>query len=216
MHDLILAPSILAGNHANFEQSAQVIEESGTPWVHLDVMDGHFVPNLTFGPQMLKDLRKSSQLYFDTHLMLDNPDKYVKAFAEAGADNITIHVEPSYPILETLKTIHSLGCSCGISLNPDTPPEKIEPFLEIVDLVLVMTVQPGFGGQAFRKDTLDKIKTISKWRSTKKLNFRIEVDGGIDIQTAILCKEAGADTFVAGTAFFNTPKKKKFVAEITR
>lgn len=213
-HSPIVAPSILAGNHANLAKSAETIASTGTPWVHLDIMDGHFVPNLTFGPQTLKDLRTSSELYFDTHLMLDNPDKYVQAFAEAGANNITIHVEPDYPIIETLQKIKDLGCDCGISINPHTPAEALIPYLDKIDLVLIMTVQPGFGGQSFNHDCLQKIKQVQTWRAEKSLKYRIEVDGGVDLKTAKLCIENGADTLVAGTAFFKAEDRSAFIKEI--
>lgn len=211
LHAPILAPSILAGNHANLSESIKIIEDSGAPWVHLDIMDGHFVPNLSFGPKTVADLREISKLFFDTHLMLDNPQNFVEAFARAGANNITIHVEPEYDVLETLKEIRKLGCNCGISLNPGTEAEALLPYLEKVDLVLVMTVQPGYGGQAFRDEMLPKIGIINQWRSEKGLNFRLEVDGGITPENAKLCHAKGADTFVTGTAFFNAEKKKAFL-----
>lgn len=210
-HTCILAPSILAGNHANLSESLKIIEDSGAPWVHLDIMDGHFVPNLTFGPNTVADLRKISKLFFDTHLMLDNPQNFIEPFAKAGSNNITIHVEPDYDIKSTLKEIRKLGCTCGLSLNPDTPAESLLPYLSEVDLILVMTVQPGYGGQAFRDDVLKKIGTINAWRTEKHLDFRIEVDGGIDPETAKRCHYEGADTFVSGTAFFNLENKKAFL-----
>lgn len=209
MNQIILAPSLLAGNHANFSESAKTIASSGAEWIHLDIMDGHFVPNLTFGPQLLKDLRKSSSLFFDTHLMLDNPHEFIHDFAEAGANLITIHVEPDYAIHDTLKKIRELKCQTGIALNPDTPEEEILPFLEEVDLVLIMTVQPGQGGQPFRQGILPKISKINQWRHEKSLNFRIQVDGGINERTAKHCIDAGADTLVAGTAFFKDPSLSK-------
>ena len=211
-HQSIVAPSILAGDHAHLAQSAQVVADTGAEWIHLDIMDGHFVPNLTFGPQMLGDLRKhGSKLFFDTHLMLARPDLYVEAFAENGADLISIHVEPEYDVAGTLEKIKSLGCQNGVVLNPKTPASAAEPFLESVDLVLVMTVQPGFGGQKFQEQQLAKIQELSEARAAEGLDFRLEVDGGVDRKTGILCRDAGADTFVAGSAFFKDADKADFL-----
>jgi len=214
--DLILAPSILAGDHASLSKSAAIVAETGLKWIHLDIMDGHFVPNLSFGPQTVAALRKTSDLFFDTHLMLDNPHLYVEAFAEAGADLISIHIEPDYDIQATLNKIRSYDCQTGIVLNPGTPAEKIEEYLEKIDLVLIMTVQPGFGGQKFQHEMLSKMETINAWREQRNLNFRLEVDGGIDLQTAALCKAKGVDTFVAGTSFFKAEDKKTFVEGVTQ
>ena len=209
----ILAPSILAGDHAHLAASAQVVAEAGASWIHLDIMDGRFVPNLTFGPQMLAALRThGSKLFFDTHLMLAEPHNYVEAFARAGANLISIHIEPAYDHRATLQRIRELGCQCGIVLNPGTPVEAVDSLLPIVDLVLVMTVQPGFGGQPFREDMLPKLQQLDAWRSARGLNFRLEVDGGIDLKTAPLCRQAGADTFVAGTSFFKARDRAAFVA----
>jgi ribulose-phosphate 3-epimerase len=165
-------------------------------------MDGHFVPNLSFGPKTVDDLRKLSSLFFDVHLMLDNPDKYIEAFIAAGADQITIHLEPDYPIAATLSAIRAGGVKCGIALNPDTPVEAALPFLEHCDMVLLMTVVPGFGGQAFREDVLPKIKRIAQLRAEGSHDFRIQVDGGIDLESAPACLKNGVDTLVAGTSFF--------------
>ena len=214
MHSSILAPSILAGDHANLAGSARIVEQLGIPWIHLDIMDGHFVPNLTFGPQTVAALRKSCALFFDVHLMLEEPQKYIEAFARAGANQISVHIEPSIDHLDTLKRIRDLGCKAGIVLNPGTPASAIEPVLNHVDLVLVMTVQPGFGGQPFRREMLPKIAQISGWRSQRNLAFRIEVDGGIDLQTAAECRRQGTDTFVAGTSFFAAPDRADFAAKM--
>lgn len=214
-HPMLLAPSLLAGDHANLRSSLQVIENAGLKWVHLDIMDGHFVPNLSFGPQTVKALRPNSPLFFDVHLMLDNPHQYIDAFVDAGADQITIHVEPDYPVAETLETIHRHGCKRGIVLNPGTPAEAAEPYLADCDIVLLMTVQPGFGGQSFRHDVLPKIQQLAAWRSSRNLNFRLEVDGGVDLETAGLCTAQGADTLVAGTAFFNAPDRDAFIRKVT-
>ncbi len=213
MNAPILAPSLLAGDHGELAAGASLVAGLGIAWLHLDLMDGHFVPNLSFGPQTLAALRRhGSRLFFDTHLMLSQPHLFIEAFAKAGADRITIHIEPSYDHAAALKAIRAHGCRCGIALNPGTPAEAVEPLLGEVDLVLAMTVQPGFGGQAFRSDVLPKIERLDAWRRERRLDLRIEVDGGIDVATAGLCRAAGADTFVAGTSFFSAADKPAFAA----
>jgi len=213
-HPPIVAPSLLASNHGRLADGAQAVVETGLAWLHLDIMDGHFVPNLSFGPQVLADLRPLSRLFFDTHLMLDNPHEYVEAFIQAGAQQISVHIEPDYPVAETLKYIRDRNVLCGIALNPGTPVDAVEPLLERVDNVLVMTVQPGFGGQKFHHDVLPKIAQIAQWRSERKLDYRIEVDGGVDDATGLLCKAEGADIFVCGTAFYHAPDRRAFAARL--
>lgn len=216
-HPPLIAPSLLAGDHANLAASARTVADCGATWLHCDIMDGHFVPNLTFGPETLAALRRAgSKLFLDTHLMLAAPQKYIEPFARAGANLISIHIEPDYDHCGTLKRIHQLGCKCGIVINPGTPAGRIEPFVGEVDLVLVMTVQPGFGGQPFRRDMLPKLSEIDGWRRARNLNFRLEVDGGIDLATAAECRAAGADTFVTGTSFFKAADKPAFAGGITR
>jgi len=241
----ILAPSLLAGDHAALAASAAQVAQVGLHWLHLDIMDGHFVPNLSFGPETLAALRRTEKaartaqthttnaadnddaltnaspkdesktsLFFDTHLMLAEPQRYLNAFAEAGADLISIHIEPDYDHAAALREIRALGCQCGIVLNPDTPAEAIRPHLDAVDLVLVMTVQPGFGGQAFRPAMLEKLKTLDGWRRENGWQWRLEVDGGIGLKEAAACRAAGADTFVAGTAFFKSPNLVSFARNI--
>ena len=210
-----LAPSLLAGDHALLAHSAKQIADAGIKWAHLDIMDGHFVPNLTFGPQMLAALRKhEGGLFYDVHLMLDNPAKFIEPFAKAGAGLISIHIEPEYDHAAELARIRSLGAKCGIVLNPATPANAILPVLDKVDLVLVMTVQPGYGGQPFRSEMLTKIEQIAEWRRAHNANFLIEVDGGIDLKTAPECIKAGADVLVSGTSFFKATDKKAFSMKI--
>lgn len=214
-HASILSPSLLAGDHAHLAASAQVVAATGLSWIHLDLMDGHFVPNLTFGPETLAALRRAgSTLFFDTHLMLAEPHRYIESFAKAGADLISVHVEPAYDHAATLARIRDLGCQNGIVLNPGTPAAAVEHLLDKVDLVLVMTVQPGFGGQPFRRDMLPKLRQLDQWRQQRGLNFRLEVDGGIDLATGPECRAAGADTFVAGTSFYRADDKAAFATAV--
>ena len=182
--------------------------------MHLDIMDGHFVPNLSFGPQTVKAMRAESKLFFDVHLMLSNPAQYIDAFLDAGAQQITIHVEPDYPVADTLNYIKSKGCKCGIVLNPDTPAETALPFLPLCDIVLLMTVQPGFGGQSFRHDVMPKLEQIADSRTSTGLNYRIQIDGGVDSETAAECTRRGADTLVAGTAFFKAVDRAAFIENV--
>ncbi len=216
-HAPILAPSLLAVDHANLSSSIATVADLGLSWLHIDIMDGHFVPNLAFGPETLAALRRrGSTLFFDTPLMLAEPHRYVEAFARAGADLISVHIEPTYDHVGTLARIRSLGSQAGIVLNPDTPASAVESLLASVDLVLVMTVQPGFGGQPFRSDMLPKLAQLAAWRKERNLNFRLEVDGGVDLSTARECRAAGADTFVAGTSFFKATDKPAFAAEFAQ
>ncbi len=220
-HTCLVAPSLLAGDHGALRDSALEAQAiPGVSWLHLDLMDGHFVPNLTFGPQTVAALRPACHLYFDVHLMLSRPDRYLQAFAEAGADGITIHTEPAatepdYDLARTLTTIRNLGCAVGLAINPDTPIEALDPFLGQLDLALLMTVQPGFGGQSFRTDVLPKIAALHARRLSHGLTFRLEVDGGVDARTGLLCREAGADTLVAGSAFYRAPDRARFVRDLT-
>jgi ribulose-phosphate 3-epimerase len=216
MHAPLLAPSLLAGDHAHLADSVRVVEELGLARIHLDIMDGHFVPNLSFGPQTIAALRPGSKLFFETHLMLDEPHRYIEPFVQAGSNLLSIHIEPAYDHAGTLAKIRALGCQCGIVLNPGTPADAISALLPSVDLVLVMTVQPGFGGQAFRADMLPKLKQISAWRRERGLKFRLEVDGGIDLTNAPACSAAGADTFVAGTSFYRAADRATFAAAFAR
>jgi ribulose-phosphate 3-epimerase len=198
----ILAPSILAGDHANLRDSLTLADKDGRKWIHLDIMDGHFVPNLSFGPQTVLDLRKHSSIFFDVHLMLDQPDRYIDPFIKAGADLISIHLEPEYDHLGTLSRIREAGIKNGIVINPDTQIEGLIPLLRQVDLVLFMTVFPGFGGQKFIHEVLSKAEEISEIRKKQNLNFLIEVDGGVGPDHVQPCLDAGVDVFVAGTAYY--------------
>ncbi|MEY8463392.1 ribulose-phosphate 3-epimerase [Streptococcus merionis] len=204
-----LAPSILAADYANFEMELKRIDASGSEYVHIDIMDGHFVPNISFGADVVASMRPHSKLVFDCHLMVSNPEQYIESFARAGADIMTIHVETTPHIHGALQKIKAAGMKAGVVLNPGTPVASITHVLELVDQVLIMTVNPGFGGQAFIPEMLEKIEEIAKLREQKGLAFDIEVDGGIDDQTIALTKKAGANVFVAGSYVFKGDVAKR-------
>ena len=210
----ILAPSLLAGDHGNLRSSLDEVESDGRQWIHLDLMDGHFVPNLSFGPQTVADLRSGSKLFFDVHLMLERPDLYLDPFIAAGSELITIHLEPEYDHVFSLKKIRDAGIQTGLAINPDTPVDLFFPYLDEVDLCLCMTVNPGFGGQSFKAYVLDKVRELSKRRAEGGHDFLIEVDGGVGPQHVEECLEAGVDVFVAGTSYYKANPEER--AEFAR
>ena len=211
---LKLAPSILAADFSNLAADVREIETVGADYLHLDVMDGHFVPNISFGAGTVAALRKHCNLPFDVHLMIEQPDLFIKDFVDAGADIITVHVEACRHLHRTLQLIKSYGIQCGVVLNPHTPVSVLEHVLHEVDWVLIMSVNPGFGGQSFIPESLKKIRDLNTWRKKSGLSFLIEVDGGVNEKTARLCEEAGADVVVAGSAIFGASDKKAAAAAI--
>lgn len=202
---LLIAPSILAADFARLGEEVAALEKAGADWVHLDVMDGHFVPNISFGPAVIRALRKHSSLPFDVHLMIEPCDPFLEAFAEAGADHITVHAEAGPHLHRTLQRIRGLGIKAGVSLCPATPPEQLSQVLDLTDLILVMSVNPGFGGQKFLPSQLEKIRTLRKAIDESGHDIRLAVDGGIDPETAPLAVGAGADVLIAGSAVYGRP-----------
>jgi ribulose-phosphate 3-epimerase len=204
-HPLIIAPSVLACNFGRLHEEVARAEAAGADWLHLDVMDGHFVDNISFGPAFVQAVAKVATVPLDVHLMIDKPAHYLPRFAPY-AKNITIHIEAQDEVAPTLAAIRAAGCTCGLSLRPATPFATLLPFLEQIDLLLVMTVVPGFGGQPFMPETLSKVAAAVAERSARGLSFRIQVDGGITVATAADSARAGADTLVAGTSVFGAPE----------
>ena len=211
-----IAPSILSADFSRLEQEVRRVEKAGADLIHIDVMDGHFVPNITIGPVVVKSIRNKTSIPLDVHLMIENPDKYIDAFAEAGADIITVHVEACANLQETLDHIRKLSKKVGVSLNPSTSIVRIQHVLKQVDMVLLMTVNPGFGGQKFIRSVLPKIKEIRQMIDNTGLPIDIEVDGGIDETTAADVVKAGANILVAGTAIFKAPDIKEAIAQLRK
>ncbi|MFC7320399.1 ribulose-phosphate 3-epimerase [Halobacillus campisalis] len=209
-----IAPSILASDFSKLGEEIKDVEAAGADYIHVDVMDGHFVPNITIGPLIVESIRPKTELPLDVHLMIEHPDQYIEQFAKAGSDIITVHQEACPHLHRTIQLIKSFGVKAGVVLNPATPIESIAPILGDVDLVLLMTVNPGFGGQSFIDSVLPKIEKAAQLRRENKYNFEIEVDGGVNKETARLCTQAGADVLVAGSAIFNETNRKTAIDQI--
>ncbi|MBS4198911.1 ribulose-phosphate 3-epimerase [Bacillus sp. FJAT-49732] len=209
-----IAPSILAADFSKLAEEVKDVEKGGADYIHIDVMDGHFVPNISMGPVVVEAVRKATNLPLDVHLMIENPDRYIKAFAEAGADIITVHVEATRHLHRTLQEIRKNGVKSGVVLNPATPASTIAHVLEEIDMVLLMTVNPGFGGQAFIDAVLPKISEVRRMIEKRELCIDIEVDGGIHEGTIIACQKAGANVFVAGSAIFNRKDRHAAIRDI--
>ena len=210
----LIAPSILSADGARLGEEIAAVEKAGADWLHVDVMDGHFVPNITIGPAIILSLRKTTGLPFDVHLMIENPDSYIESFAQAGADIITVHVEAAHHLHRTINLIKKLGKKAGVSLNPATPLTLVEEILPDIDLLLIMTVNPGFGGQQFIQNMLPKITKAANLLSALPNKPLLEVDGGVNLQNIKAIAQAGAQVLVAGNAVFNTTDYNKTIAEL--
>ena len=214
----ILSPSILSADYMHFAEDMAQVKKDGAKWLHVDIMDGHFVPNMSFGYSWVKAMRAVTDLVLDVHLMIDTPIKYAAEFCKAGADYLTIHVEADTPenIHKTLDEIRALGVKPGIVVKPKTPAEAIAPYLSKVDLVLVMTVEPGFGGQKFMADMMPKVCKLRSMLDAVNPDCHLEVDGGVDLTTGEICKENGEDVLVAGSAFFGSADRAEFCKQIEK
>src|SRR3954453_19597858 len=211
-----IAPSILSADFSKLGEEIKDVERGGADYIHVDVMDGHFVPNITIGPLIVDSIRPITKLPLDVHLMIENPDQYIEDFAKAGADYITVHVEACRHLHRTIHLIKSLGVKAGVVLNPATPVQLIEPIIEDLDMVLLMSVNPGFGGQKFILSVLSKIKQVKEMSEQKGLNLEIEVDGGVNEEIALLCRSAGATAVVAGSAVFNQSDRRDAISRLKR
>jgi ribulose-phosphate 3-epimerase len=209
-----IAPSILSADFARLGEEIQAVEKAGADYIHIDVMDGQFVPNITIGPLIVEAVRPITKLPLDVHLMIENPDQYIEAFANAGADYITVHVEACRHLHRTIHHIKSFGIKAGVVLNPATPVESIQHVMDDIDMVLLMSVNPGFGGQKFIPETLNKIRKVKQMAEEKGLTIEIEIDGGVNSETAKQCIEAGANVLVAGSAVYNQPNYQEAIALI--
>lgn len=214
MNPTRIAPSLLAADWTRLGEEVRAVERAGADWLHLDIMDGHFVPNISFGPALVKALRPAATLPFDVHLMIAPADPFLAAFAEAGAEWISLHPEAGPHLHRSLQTIRALGCRPGVVLNPATPVESVAHVLDLTDLILVMTVNPGFGGQSFLRPQLHKISTLRRMIAESGRDIALQVDGGVTRETAPMCREAGADVLVAGTAVFGGPDYAAAIAAL--